>query len=101
MGDQIMRLVAELLATEVEDSRLAMVTVSGVRMSKDLSTAEVLYTAPSGSDPAAIEAGLKKASGFFRSRLGRQLKSKYIPTLAFCRDDFLEDVVYDKPGQDD
>lgn len=98
LGDQIMRLVAELLATEVADPRLSMVTVSGVRMSKDLSVAQVLYTVPMGADPAEIEAGLNKAAGFFRSRVGRALKSKFIPSITFARDDYLEDVVYGKPS---
>ena len=96
-----MRIVAELLATEVSDSRLDMVTISGVRMSKDLSVAEVLYTVPMGADPAEIAAGFKKAAGFFRSRVGRKLKSKFTPAITFARDDFLEDVVYGKSGQDD
>ena len=96
-----MRVVAELLTTETADPRLAMVTVSGVRMSKDLSVAEVLYSVPMGADPAEIEAGLNKAAGFFRSRVGRKLKSKFTPTITFARDEFLEDMVYGKPGQDD
>jgi GTP-binding protein len=50
MADQIMREVSEMLALEVADPRLAMITVSGARMNKDLSIAEVLYSAPAGAD---------------------------------------------------
>lgn len=96
-----MRIVAEVLATEVQDRRLEMVTISGVRMSKDLSLAEVLYTVPMGADPVEVAAGFKKSAGFFRSRVGRKLKSKFTPNIVFARDDFLEEVVYGKPGQDD
>lgn len=94
IGDQIMRIVAQLLATEVADPRLNMVTISGVRMNKDLSIAEVMYTVPMGTDPAEIKAGLKKASGYMRSQVGRRLKSKFIPKIVFRHDDYLEEMVY-------
>jgi len=101
LGDQIMRIVAQLLATEVGDQRLAMVSISGVRMNKDLSIAEVLYTVPMGSDPAEIAAGFKKSAGYFRSQVGRALKSKFVPQVIFVRDDYLEEIVYGKPDQGD
>ncbi|BBD07920.1 30S ribosome-binding factor RbfA [Desulfovibrio ferrophilus] len=99
LGDQIMRIVAQLLATEIDDQRLAMVSVSGVRMNKDISIAEVLYSVPMGSDPVEIEAAFKKSAGFFRSQVGRALKSKYVPKIIFKRDDFLEEMVYGQPDQ--
>lgn len=102
LGDQIMRIVAQLLATEVADPRLNMVTISGVRMNKDISIAEVMYTVPMGTDPVEIAQGLKKATGFIRSQVGRRLKSKYTPKLKFKHDDYLEEMVYGQsPNSDD
>jgi len=96
MGDQIMREVSEMLTQEISDPRLAMITVSGTRMNKDLSIAEVLYSAPAGSDLTAVQAGLEKAGPFMRGRLAKRLKSKFIPRLVFRHDEFLEDMVYGK-----
>jgi len=96
-----MRITAQLLATEVDDHRLAMVSITGVRMNKDVSIAEVLYSVPLGSDPAEIEAAFKKSTGFFRSQVGRQLKSRHVPKIIFKRDDFLEEMVYGQPDQGD
>lgn len=101
MGDQIMREVSEMLTLEVSDPRLAMITVSGVRMNSDLSIAEVLYSAPSGADLDSVNAGLKKAAPFMRSRLAKRLKSKFIPKLVFRHDDYLEDMVYGRGPEAD
>lgn len=101
MGDQIMREVSEMLALEVADPRLAMVTVSGVRMNRDLSIAEVLWSASAGADVAAVQAGLEKAAPFLRGRLGKRLKTKFIPKLVFRHDDYLEDMVYGRGHEAD
>lgn len=102
LGDQIMHEVANMLLREVSDPRTELVTVSGVRMNKDLSIAEILYTIP--GDEAQREdaaAGLAKAAGYMRSLLGKRLRSKYIPQLRFVYDDYLEDMVYDHPQTED
>jgi ribosome-binding factor A len=100
LGDQIMRLVAELLATEVADPRLSLVTVSGVRLNADTSIAEIFVTY-SGDDKrhAEVEAGLERAKGFLRTRVGRELKLKKVPELRFRFDEFLEEMVYDHGRQ--
>ncbi len=89
-----MREVAEMLSTEAADPRLASVTISGVRMNPDLSVAEVLYTVGPGGDRAEAEAALAKAGGYLRGKLGRRLKSKFVPELRFAHDEYLEDVIY-------
>ncbi|WP_028586864.1 30S ribosome-binding factor RbfA [Desulfocurvus vexinensis] len=99
MADQIMREVSEMLALEVADPRLAMITVSGARMNKDLSIAEVLYSAPAGADLDAVRAALDKAASYLRGGLGKRLKTKFIPRLVFVHDDYLEEMVYGKGPQ--
>lgn len=102
LGDQVMREVATMLIEDVSDPRIEMVTVSGVRMNKDLSIAEILYTIP-GDEEARKDAakGLRKAAGFMRSLLGRRLRSKFVPELRFVYDSYLEDMVYDHPQNND
>lgn len=102
MGDQVMREVGTLLVEEAADPRLQLVTLSGVRMNANLRIAEIFYTV-SGDDEhrKAVQAGLEKASGFLRSRLGRNLKLQFTPELRFTYDDFLEDVVYGKSSTTD
>ncbi|ADU63153.1 MAG: 30S ribosome-binding factor RbfA [Pseudodesulfovibrio sp.] len=98
MGDQIMREVATLLVEEVQDPRLQLVTLSGVRMNANLRIAEMFYTVSGDIEHRReVQQGLEKATGFLRSNLGKRLKLQFTPELRFTFDDFLEDVVYAKP----
>jgi ribosome-binding factor A len=97
MGDQIMREIGTLLVEEAADPRLNLVTLSGVRMNANLRIAEIFYTVSGDAEHRKeVQAGLEKATGFLRSRLGRILKLQYTPELRFQFDEFLEDVVYGK-----
>ncbi|MBG0790918.1 MAG: 30S ribosome-binding factor RbfA [Desulfovibrionaceae bacterium] len=102
MGDQIMREIGTLLVEEAADPRLQLVSISGVRMNANLRIAEVFYTVSGDEEHRReVQTGLEKATGFLRSRLGRNLKLQYTPELRFIFDDFLEDMVYGKPTQAD
>lgn len=97
MGDQIMREIGTLLVEEAADPRLNLVTLTGVRMNANLRIAEIFYTVSGDEEHRKeVQAGLEKATGFLRSRLGRILKLQFTPELRFQFDEFLEDVVYGK-----
>lgn len=102
MGDQIMQVLAEVLIQEAEDPTLALVTITGVRLNRDFSIAEVLYTHLRGraAEPEITKA-LYHAKGFLRSRLSKELNLRGIPDLRFKWDTFLEDMVYDAPPETD
>lgn len=98
MGDQIMQVLAMLLIQEVEDPILEFVTITGVRLNRDFSIAEVLYTHIRGRiAEQEIEKALLRAKGFLRNRLGKELKLRGIPDLRFQWDTFLEEMVYEVP----
>ena len=97
LGDLIQRELATLLAEEVADPRLTLVTVSGVRMNSDLSLAEVFVTYSTDIHSREdVDAALNKAGGFLRGRLGKALRLKKVPALRFRFDDYLEEMVYDR-----
>jgi len=96
LADMIQRELAQLLLEEVQDPRLDLVTISGVKMNPDLSIAKVFYTCT--DEPLRLEEiaqALGKARGYLRNLLGRRLKLRSIPELRFERDIFLEDMVYE------
>ena len=98
MADQIMREIATMLTEEMQDPRLELVTISGVRMNSDMSVATVLFTMH--GDAARIKAAkdaFYQAKGFLRSNIGRRIKSKFVPDLRFELDQFLETMVYGQP----
>lgn len=99
LGDLILRDLATMLLEEVADPRLELVSLTGVKLNADMSIALVSFTVGGGAErrKEVLEA-LNKARGFLRSGLGRRLQLRSLPELRFTHDDFLEDMVYGKPG---
>ncbi len=90
VGDLVRRELCRLLLREVKDPRLALVIVTKVEMSADLRHARVFFTGSPGADRAPELAGLQHAAGFLRGQLGRCLRLRYAPTLAFEVDDSVD-----------
>lgn len=91
IADQMQKELALLIQREVKDPRLnAMVTVSGVKVSKDLGYADVYVTFLGLEDAAeAIQenlAILRHAAGYLRTRLGQSIKLRSLPQLRFHYD---------------
>lgn len=91
VGDQMRIELAQLLTHEAKDPRLGFVTVTEVRMSKDLRYARV-YVSVLGDDEErdASLAALKRMEGFLRSQIGRRIRLRHVPELQFVLDDTLE-----------
>ena len=94
MADLIMRELGEILATEIQDPRLSLVTISGVRLNADLRVAEVMYTFRGEERKKDVAQALESASGFLRRALSGRIDTRFIPELRFRQDTFLEDMVY-------
>jgi ribosome-binding factor A len=92
IADQIQRELAELVRVEMRDPRVgALVTLTGVELSRDQSHAKVFFTvlgSPSDVD-AALE-GLRRAAGFLRSQLAHRLTTRTVPELSFEYDESVE-----------
>ena len=87
LGNQVLRTLNELLRMETKDPRLKMVSLNAVELTRDLSVARIHFIMldPNG-DPAPVQEGLERASGFLRSRLGREIKIRHVPELRFFHD---------------
>jgi ribosome-binding factor A len=91
VGDLIRRELSRLLLREVKDPRLQQVVVTAIRLSPDLRHARVFFTGGAGgTDRAAELKGLEAAAGFLRGQLGRNLRLRYAPELAFEVDDSVD-----------
>lgn len=85
----IQRKLAHLIQREVKDPRLAsFITVSDVEVSSDLSHAKVYISCLNSSDDEVKQTLeiLKKASGYLRTKLGKDLKLRLTPELHFHYD---------------
>ena len=81
--------VATFLAEDAKDPRIVgLVTVTGVEVTRDLRHAKV-FVSIMGSDEErrATLAGLDSAAGHLRSRIGRVLRLRVAPEIAFRYDD--------------
>jgi len=90
IGEQIQRELAWLLQREMKDPRVGLVTISEVRVSKDLGYADVYVTLLSAeeldeSSPQVQQAlkVLRGAAGFLRGAIGRAMKIRVVPQLRF------------------
>jgi ribosome-binding factor A len=90
IGDLIQREIADLLAREVRDPRVGMVTVTSVDVSPDMSHAKVLFTVLQPEKIEEVHEGLRRAAGFLRSQLAKRVKLYSIPELRFEYDESIE-----------
>lgn len=90
---EILRQVSEILAFQMKDPRLGLVTVTRVQLSNDLSLAKVFVSKLEGSakrdDAVAI---LNRARGFIRTTLRKGLSIRQTPEVRFEVDKGLQNV---------
>jgi len=88
VADQIQRDLAEIVAYELKDPRVGMITITEVQVTPDYAHAKVFFTMLADNHEAVqntIE-GLRKAAGFIRGQLGRRLTIHTIPEVHFVHD---------------
>jgi ribosome-binding factor A len=85
VADQIQRDLADLIARELKDPRVGMVTIQAVEVTPDYAHAKVFFSVLTG-DPVETAQGLNAAAGFLRSGLFTRLHIHTVPTLHFVYD---------------
>ena len=85
VADQIQRDLAELIARELKDPRVGMVTINAVEVTPDYAHAKVFFSVLTGNPEEATE-GLNAAAGFLRNGLFKRLHIHTVPTLHFLFD---------------
>ena len=84
---KLARQVLGELIHDLKDPRVGFVTVTSVRISKDLRHARV-FVSVMGTEEEQKDsmAALESAKPFLRRELGRQVRMKYLPELTFDLD---------------
>jgi ribosome-binding factor A len=91
VGDQILREISDLLLKKVKDPRLKGVTITEVRLSRDLRNGTVYYSLfAEGEDREHAQKGFESAQGFIRKEIGERLRLRYVPKIQFKYDSSLE-----------
>src|SRR5437868_8983149 len=89
VADQIQRDLTELIARELKDPRVGMVTVQAVEVTPDYVHAKVFFSVLVG-DPKETQEALNEAAGFLRNGLFKRLQIHTVPTLHFQFDRTIE-----------
>ena len=93
VGDLLRREISAILSREVKEPLAPLVTITAVRMSKDLRHACVYYTAL--QDDAGLKdvaAALKRSAGFVQRLIGARVQLRCVPHLRFEYDTSLRDA---------
>ena len=91
VGEQIRQELSEVLAREVHDPGIGLVTLTRVAVSKDLQVARVYYT-QIGDDRERRETAraLERARPFLRRQLGQRIRLRRVPDVSFHFDASVE-----------
>jgi ribosome-binding factor A len=90
VNEAVRQILSEAVG-ELKDPRIGFVTVTGVETSQDLREARVFVSVlASEQDRVRTLEGLAAAHGVLQARLGRELRLKRTPQLAFEYDPSVE-----------
>lgn len=84
LAGQIRDELATMIASELKDPRIGFVTVTRVDLAEDLTVARVKVGVLGGPpERDKTMSALRQAAGFMRRELGRRLRVRHSPELAF------------------
>jgi len=84
------RELAQLIQMEAKNPEIGFISVSDVEVSRDLAHAKVYITVFEQDKAASSLKALQQGAGFFRKRLGQQLRMRSVPELHFIHDASVE-----------
>ncbi|GAP17475.1 30S ribosome-binding factor RbfA [Levilinea saccharolytica] len=84
IADRIRQDLSEMLIREVQDPRLSGISITDVKVDRELTFADIYVSAVEGSERSKeILEGLQSASGFLRSQLAARIDLRAFPRLRF------------------
>ncbi len=91
VGDLLREELSVLLARRVRDPGVRDVTVTHVRVSRDLQQARIYYTGPTDAQSRrTTEKALSRVRAYLRRELARRVQLRHTPELIFTYDDSAE-----------
>lgn len=91
LGDQIRAELALILQRSARDPALRLITITHVRLTRDLQSARVFYTSLNDdADPRQTAQGLRRAAPYLRGQLAQRIRLRHVPGLTFEYDESLE-----------
>jgi ribosome-binding factor A len=84
IAERVYEELTELLLYQIQDPRVSGVTVTDVKVDRELSFADIYVSALEGHERAEeVLSGLQSAAGFIRGRLAKSIQLRSFPVLRF------------------
>lgn len=84
IADRIREELSEMMVREISDPRIAGISITGVKVDRELTYADVFVSALEGHERAPeVVSGLEHASGFLRKKLAERIELRTFPKLRF------------------
>jgi ribosome-binding factor A len=91
LGDQIRAELSEIIAREVHDPGVGLITITRVQVTSDLQIARVYYTTMTDAAARKVTAkALQRATPFLRHQLAGRLTLRRMPEIEFRFDQSVE-----------
>ncbi|MCW8844843.1 MAG: 30S ribosome-binding factor RbfA [Gammaproteobacteria bacterium] len=94
IAEEIQRSVSEIVRLRLKDPRLEKITITEVKVSRDLSHARIFYSSfDLNADRAVLTEALASSAGKIRQLLSREMRLRRVPELHFEYDQTLEQAL--------
>ena len=90
IASDIFKYLGSIILTETRDDILKTITLTGIKLSNDLSYAKVYFTSISDLSHKDIEKEVNEAAPYLRGCLAKVIEIKNIPELKFIYDNSIE-----------
>ena len=90
LESSIIRSLTRILREEVKDPAVSFVTITGVKLTSDLSYLTIYYTNLQEERKEEVAKALERTKAFVRSALGRHVQMRKLPELKFTYDASLD-----------
>jgi ribosome-binding factor A len=84
IADRIREELSLMIIKEVRDPRVEMITITDVKVDRELAFADIFISAPEGSQRSQeVLEGFQSAAGFLRHNLAERIDLRVFPKLRF------------------
>ena len=90
LGSTFAKVISEILAREVKDENVKLVTITGCEITNDLSFAKVYFTVLDSSKKEETIKALEKSKSFIRGEISKRVDVRHAPELRFIFDESVE-----------
>lgn len=87
LNSQFEKEISIILQTEVKDSDIKFVTITGCEITSDLSFCKVYFTVLDDDKKEKVIESLNKAASFIRGQLSQRVEIRHTPELKFIYDE--------------